>query len=523
MNKLKVLDCTLRDGGYCNEWKFGHQNILKIIAALVESKINIIECGFLTDIGLYHPDISKYHTLQQFNLVIPEECGDSVFVAMVNCGEFDIEKLPQCSGTGLTGIRLAFHKKQIKQALEECRIIKNKGYHIFVQAMVTLSYSDEEFLDLIHKVNDIKPYAFYIVDSFGMMKRKDLKRLFYMVEHNLSENIQIGFHSHNNMQLAYSNAQVLVETTTNRDLIIDSSIMGMGRGAGNLNTELFVDYLNDIINTSYDVKPLLRIMDEVLSTFYNKNYWGYSLPNYLSALYNTHPNYASYLTDKNSLTIADMNFIFDKMDDEKRIQFDKNYIEQLYLQYMDSNLENTDKNWLLSNKLMGKTVLVIAPGKSADKEKEKIIALSKQENIIVVSINHIYPHCKVDYVFLSNLRRKRDMPEDKKYELVVTSNITGLQADFVLPYHDLLNKKTHIKDNAGMMLIQCLILADVEKILLAGMDGYSHDVEENYALEQMQLITNQTLLDEMNKEMKELLYEYSKQVNIEFVTQRKYI
>lgn len=120
-----------------------------------------------------------------------------------------------------------------------------KGYKVFVQPMVSLNYTDEEFLSLIQLVNHIKPYAFYIVDSFGMMNKKNLIRLFYLVEHNLDESIWIGFHSHNNKQLAYSNAQCLIDTQTARNLIIDSSIFGMGRGAGNLNTELIVEYLND--------------------------------------------------------------------------------------------------------------------------------------------------------------------------------------------------------------------------------------------------------------------------------------
>ncbi|HFP8864919.1 TPA: 3-hydroxy-3-methylglutaryl-CoA lyase, partial [Enterococcus faecium] len=149
-----------------------------------------------------------------------------------------------------------------------------------------------EFLAVIKNVNQFKPYAFYIVDSFGMMKGKDLTRLFYMIEHNLEKDIQIGFHSHNNMQLAYSNAQKLITVQTNRSLIIDSSVYGMGRGAGNLNTELFVEYLNDNAGKKYQLKPLLYIIDEILNSFYQKSYWGYSLPNYISAVHNAHPNYA---------------------------------------------------------------------------------------------------------------------------------------------------------------------------------------------------------------------------------------
>ena len=114
------------------------------------------------------------------------------------------------------------------------------------------------------------PYAFYIVDSFGMMKEKDLIRLFYTVEHNLSESICIGFHSHKNMQLAYSNCLSLTQVQSNRSIIIDASIYGMGRGAGNLNTELFTEYLNETHNATYKLKPLLTIVDEILDDFYKK-------------------------------------------------------------------------------------------------------------------------------------------------------------------------------------------------------------------------------------------------------------
>ena len=158
------------------------------------------------------------------------------------------------------------------EAAELSRQIKAKGYKVFVQAMVSLSYSDEEFLAMIRMMNEIEPYAFYIVDSFGMMKKKNLIRLFYMVENNIKDGIWIGFHSHNNMQLAYSNAQSLVDAQTNRNLIIDSSIYGMGRGAGNLNTELFVEYLNENADGKYNLKPLLNVIDEILNDFYQKNY-----------------------------------------------------------------------------------------------------------------------------------------------------------------------------------------------------------------------------------------------------------
>ena len=220
MNNIQILDCTLRDGGYCNEWRFGFDNAKRITTGLQEAGIEIIECGFITNRISYDPDVTKFTTVEQISRIIPENRDGKIFVVMMNYGEYDIKDLPDFDGSSIDGIRVAFHKKNRVEALNLCEQIKAKGYLVFIQAMVSLSYSDEEFLSMIHRVNTINPYAFYIVDSFGMMKGKDLTRLFYVIEHNLDLDIWIGFHSHNNMQLAYSNAQTLTMVQTNRNLRI---------------------------------------------------------------------------------------------------------------------------------------------------------------------------------------------------------------------------------------------------------------------------------------------------------------
>jgi 4-hydroxy 2-oxovalerate aldolase len=286
MKKISVLDCTLRDGGYCNQWKFGKQNIGRIINALVEADVEIIECGFLTKKREYDMESTQFTSPLQVSSFIPANKHGKLFVCMVNYGEYPIEELPSAEATSLDGIRVAFHKRDMLGAMAYCRQLKEKGYMVFVQPMVSLSYTDEEFGQLISLANDIAPYAFYIVDSFGVMKRKSLLRLYSIVEEQLDEGIVVGYHSHNNMQLAYSNAQSLADIDTSREIIIDSSIFGMGRGAGNLNTELFVEYLNDNCGKSYVLRPLLIVIDEILNNFHETNYWGYSLPNYLSAKHN---------------------------------------------------------------------------------------------------------------------------------------------------------------------------------------------------------------------------------------------
>ena len=520
MNKIKVLDCTLRDGGYCNQWNFGYDNITKIVRELDNSSIDIIECGFITNRVDYKKDVTKYTSLNQLTGVIPE--SNNLFVVMMNYGEYDIENLPDCDFSPIDGIRLAFHKKDRMKALELCQKIKDKGYRVFIQPMVSLSYKDEEFLEMIRIVNEIQPYAFYIVDSFGMMKNKDLIRLFYLVENNLDSDIWIGFHSHNNMQLAFSNAQTLSEINTSRNLIIDSSIFGMGRGAGNLNTEIFIQYLNENTGAYYKLKSILVLIDDIISDFYQKNSWGYSLPNYLSASYNAHPNYAGFLDDKKTLTIEAMSEIFEMMDDEKKIEFDKEYIEELYIRFMNTGKVMNIHREELINKIRNKKILLIAPGKSSISESDKIKKFIGEDSV-TISVNSEFSISETDFIFLSNLRRFRELDNSKKQKCIVTSNIPADSVYYQVNYSELTNNVESVEDNAGLMCIKLLINLGVKEVYLAGFDGYSHDNSENYAEVKMVQFMKNALLDSMNQGMNEVLKKYSQQINIKFLTGPKYI
>lgn len=523
MGKIKVLDCTLRDGGYCNQWEFGHENIQIIVKKLCDANVDIVEGGFLTERIRHTEKITMFNTKEEIDTILPANKRGRIFVAMINYSEFDISKLPVRNKRGIDGIRLAFHKRNRKEALELSYRIKEKGYLLFLQPMVTLSYSDEEFLRLITESNKLEPAAFYIVDSFGTMKKKELIRLFYLVEHNLSQAITIGFHSHNNMQLAYANAQTLTDIHTKHDLIIDTSIYGMGRGAGNLNTEIFLDYLNGNFNGKYLIQPLIEVIDEILDVFYKKNSWGYSLPNYLSASHNAHPNYAGFLSDKNTLTAENMDAILEMMDDEKRIYFDRKYIEELYLNYLSAGKVYKQHKNDLEEILSEKMVLLIAPGRSSFEERERIKKFSENPDVVVISVNHEYPYTNTNFIFVSNLRRFKEIKEDKRKKCIVTSNISSNQVYLQTKYQELLNDDETVRDNAGLMAVKFLILYGIRKIILAGFDGYSYDSIENYADEHLLLITKKALVDEMNKGIKEVLKKYSHKTEICFLTKQKYI
>ena len=523
MRAIEVLDCTLRDGGYCNQWEFGCNNIKKIISGLNSAGIEISECGFLTQSVTYVPGVTKFASVDQMAEFLPEKRDGKLYVAMMNYGEYNLTTLPEHDGTSIDGIRVAFHKKNWKDALKICKEIKEKGYLVFIQPMVSLSYSDEEFLEMIRCVNEFEPYAFYIVDSFGEMKQSDLMRLFYLVEHNLKDGIRIGFHSHNNMQLAYSNAVALVDMHSRRNLIIDSSVYGMGRGAGNLNTELFVEHLNNEGYGSYVLPPLLNIIDEILNTFHERNFWGYSLPNYISAKHHAHPNYAFYLDSKKTLTVEGMDKIFEMLIPEKRVNYDMDYIEEVYLEYMSKNSDTDADETNFENAIRGKRVLLVAPGKSSADEKDRIAAFAASDDVVTVSINYVYHYVNVDYIFVSNMRRYRELPTTALTKTIATSNLEAKNVFLQVGYKELLSHVESVKDNAGLMAIKFFADCGVNEIYLAGFDGYDHENEKNYGDSEMSVYMKPQVINAINKGVSKVLTEYSNRLKIEFLTKPKYI
>ena len=518
MGRVKILDCTLRDGGYINNWSFGFSNMKKAMDKLVSSGIEIIECGFLSDKGPFSADEARFSSVEEVTEVIPAEKHGSCFVAMVNYGSFSADNLPDYDGKGLDGIRVAFHKKQLDGAMELCEKIKAKGYMVFVQPMVSLSYSDKEFISLIERANSLKPYAFYMVDSHGSMKEKEVARYFYLSDNNLSEDIALGFHSHNNLQLSYSNAQFLVNMCKDRELIIDSSIYGMGRGAGNLNTELFIGYLNQVMHRSYDVSPVLRVIDEVIEPIFSKSTWGYSLPHYLSASYRCHQNYAGFLRDKQTLTFEDMNTVFSRIPEDKRDTFDKELIEQIYISYQ-SEKETTAKGAeLLRSIFEGRSVAIIAPGKSMAQHYEAVRKEISDADAITVAVNHIPDSLTVDHVFVSNQRRYEQLRGKVGKNLIITSNINAPEdPEAVVNYAELINRTEAVEDNVTLLLIKLLIELGSSGIMLAGVDGYAFK-ERNFVSSSLETYENEAIYAARNRGLSEMISQYSKQIPIRFIT-----
>lgn len=525
MSSINILDCTLRDGGYINHWKFGEKVISEILKNLLNANIDIIECGFLRDVA-YQKDIAVFSSVSQIEPFITPKKEGTLYVAMIALGDIAPENIACYDGKSIDGIRLTFHKHEWSEAKETAELLMEKGYQVFIQPVGTTSYSDEELLKLINEVNSIQPYAFYLVDTLGILYRKDLLRLFYLIEHNLDTGIKIGFHSHKNLQLSFANAQELLRLNSKRDIIIDTSVYGMGRGVGNLSTELLAEYINANIEQKYSISPLLTIADQYLMSIYAEQSWGYALPYFLSAIENCHPNYASYLIKKETLNIEDIFKILSLLPVDQRELYHPDLIEKLYLSFQSFQVDDKDTLEKIHKIVQGREVLVLAPGKTLKTNKTDIQIYMEKNHPIVISINFLPDELKLDMLFISNRKRIDVLYHHilNAPNVVATSNLIDVLPKTVnfVNYASYLGEG-RAADNAGAILIRILKESGAKKILLGGFDGFDVDSTNNYCVDSYKTLLEKKVVQQKNEDIARQLKLAISDFSVSFLTPTKYI
>ena len=330
MSDIKLLDCTLRDGGYVNNWDFNKEQISSTINNLTKAGLDYIEMGYLTSM---YQDVggSRYQYVEIASNFIPKDRKHSKFLLMADVTQYDTDTLCPRTKNTIDGIRVVFYKRQIEQAVEFCKRVVEHGYDLFLQPMVTIDYSVTEFEELVqYFCNLCHPYALSIVDSFGCMKPEEIATFFKVLDRNLDKNIKIGFHGHDNMQLSLLNVISLFEVASERDIMIDASVSGIGRGAGNLHTELIVHYMNYACLGNYELEYIVHIMSNITEPISRKEQWGYSPYFMLTALKRAHPNFATYLLANYEVTVNEFKTYLSHIPDDMLTKCTRPYVEELY-------------------------------------------------------------------------------------------------------------------------------------------------------------------------------------------------
>lgn len=473
-NNLKLLDCTLRDGGYVNDWKWGFQGAKDIIHSLVKANVDIVEVGFLRNVEGYDENITVCNRIEELNRLLPEDKGNSMFSAMAMRSNYDINKLTPYSGEGIEMIRVTAHEYDIEDGMDFAREVKAKGYKLSINPINIMGYSDEKILWILNQVNDIQPYQFSIVDTFGSMKRRDLDRIVSLVDNNLNKNIRVALHLHENMSLSCCLAQNFIDKRLNRPVAVDGSLMGMGRIPGNLPIELIADYLNDYTENVYDIDYMMDAIQDYIAPIKGKPEWGYTPAYFLSARFNLHRNYAEHYLKKGDLTNRDINHILARFDRSKANTFDKDYADQMYEEYKNHQIDDKKDREKLKTAVCGKEVLVLAPGSSLARDEKKIRQYIDKVHPIVISVNFIPENLPLDFAFFSNNKRfaKWEREENEHYAMIATSNLTDSNAEYWIDYNSL---SSTFKQgcNSFIMLLKLLKDLGMSHVTAAGADGYT--------------------------------------------------
>lgn len=535
MNHAKLLDCTLRDGAYLIDKKFGDNTIRGIIDGLLKANIDYIEIGFFQNEG-FGDGKTVYKNSVDAARFVPADKKNSMFTVLADFSRYSVENLDECTDESIDAIRECFFKKERFDAMEACRVIKNKGYKLFIQPVDILGYTDAELIEFIHMVNEVEPYCLSIVDTFGSMYQEDLHRIFEIIHHNLFPECKIGLHSHNNMQLSNALSQEFIRMTAGRrNVVVDGTISGMGRGAGNMPTELAAQYMCSQLGYNYDMDVLLDIIDSYMNNIRSRCEWGYSTPYFVAGCYSAHVNNITYLTKKNSIRSKDIRYILNKIGAEARKRYDYGLLERTYIELLNSEIDDNGSLDEIRDFIGNRPVLLTAPGSSVKAEQEKIKEYVKAHEPVIISANFIYDGIKPDYIYISNVKRYQYWKNSKEFaetKKIITSNIDDAVQDsktLVVSFVRFLKCGWDHMDNSAVMLLRLLDHIGVSEIAIAGFDGYDYERGEkkNFASRdlEVQMPINERV--KLNREISEMLTDFNntrlnKDTKIRFITHSRF-
>ena len=515
---IRLLDCTLRDGAHLNKGFFGKTVIKETIKNLVQANVDIIEVGFF-DNGVHDDNCSYFSSIEEVKHILPEKKGNSHFSLMADF--VDVSQVEPCDGT-VEFFRLSFKRHRLEWGLEAARILMDKGYKCYINPVNCNVYTDSQYLDVIRRVNELKPYGFSIVDTFGVLRKQDLSRFYYLVEGNLDPEIVIGVHLHENLGLALSLAQHFLEIRDpKRSVSVDCSLLGMGRVPGNLCAEQIMDHLNIYYGAEYNTEPALDAIDDYIAPIKREIPWGYSVPYALSGKYRIHRTYPEYLLKKNRLKTKDIQRILSMVDKDHVEMFDEAYIEGLYRQYVSVDYDDSKSREWLTSEINGQNVVVLCPGKSLSENKEAIIDEIKQKNAKVFSVNFSPDFLTPDYVFCANVKRLPNIMDLDGPVKLITSNLIDNaedRYDQVFSFNNCVYFNEEFCEDSTLMLLKTLMECGCENVSIAGFDGF-RDGAQNYYIPEY---TREEGMNVSGKKVKHILSNALERIHVNFLTPSAY-
>lgn len=291
---IQLLDCTLRDGGYINNWQFGKTEFLYLIEELSEANVDYIEAGFLNEIN-YADGSTNFSDVSTAEREMNDVSISTPLALMVRPDRYDFNKLCIAKGK-IRYLRIAFYRKDLDVAIRFAKSAADNGYNLFFNLVNSAGYSTNQLKETASRLSDINPYAVTIVDTFGCMTQQKLEDFIDVFDRIMPNPVKIAFHPHNNMLMAYPLAQIFIElvNSCHRDGIVDGTLMGIGRKPGNLPSELIANHLNSLYGEKYRINRMSSVIENVIEPIKIQNDWGYSPAYMLGAAAKINRNYVEY-------------------------------------------------------------------------------------------------------------------------------------------------------------------------------------------------------------------------------------
>lgn len=296
---IKLLDCTLRDGGHVNNWNFSNFDATTIANGLFKANIDIVELGLLKPLAPKQDSTIRPNLENFFDLSNNISCSENYATVMIRPDWVEEQIFKPVRSTGLIkGIRVAFYPNDLNDAIRIGEKLRDSGYDVYMNLIGVSCYSMADLRSSIKEINRFSPYAVSIVDTFGSFNSEIMRSIYYTFENYLSPEVTIGLHLHENRGQALSIATDFIKISEEaRNIILDASLLGMGRIPGNLCIENIAQELNLICTKDYNLESLYEIIETFILPIKKITPWGYS-PAYLaSAMNNINRNYAEFFLD----------------------------------------------------------------------------------------------------------------------------------------------------------------------------------------------------------------------------------
>ena len=292
--KIKVLDCTIRDGGLANNHDFSDDFVRATYKALSEAGVDYMEIGYKNSKKLFSPkDFGKWKFCDDDTIrkIIDGIESQTKISVMVDVDRVDMDDVVDRKNSPVGMVRVASYVKDVDKAIHLVNNFADKGYETAVNIMAISRALDNELNECFHQLEEeAKANVIYIVDSFGALYQETTEFLVKKAK-SIIKSKEIGIHTHNNQQLAFSNT---IEAIIHDANYVDATVYGLGRGAGNCPLELMLGFLK---NPKYDIRPILDLISKEFIPLSKKLEWGYLIPYAITGMFDEHPRSAIELLD----------------------------------------------------------------------------------------------------------------------------------------------------------------------------------------------------------------------------------